>query len=332
MTTALIIGVSGQDGSYLAELLHARGYSVFGMVQSLAGPKADRVRRALPPVHLVEGDLQDLSSLIRVLERSQPDEVYNLGALSSVSRSWSQPELTAEVTGIGALRLLEAIRLVGLIDRVRFYQASSSEMYGRPAASPQDERTPFLPVHPYGVAKVFAHQTTVNFRQVHGLSAVCGILFNHESPRRGEEFVTRKIARGVARISLGRQESLVLGNLEIRRDWGYAPEYVEAMWLMLQHPEPDDYVIATGRTHSVKDFVGTAFRVVGIEDWRPYIRQDPALLRPTDIPELCGDASKAAEALGWVSRTRFEDLVRIMVEAELKRESASEASRTCGKD
>jgi GDPmannose 4,6-dehydratase len=330
--TALVTGISGQDGSYLAELLHGRGYRVYGMVQSLATPRSRSVRRLLPFATLLEGDLQDLASLIQVLESADPDEVYNLAALSSVSRSWSQPELTAEITGLGALRLLEAIRLVGLAGRARFYQASSSEMFGRALASPQDETTPFMPVHPYAVAKVFAHHTTVNFREVHGLFGVCGILFNHESPRRGEEFVTRKITRGVARISLGLQEHIELGNLDVRRDWGYAPEYVEAMWRMVQQPEPDDYVIATGETHSVREFLAEAFRTVGIEDWEGHVRQDPGLLRPTDITELRGDASKARLVLGWTPGTPFAELVRTMVAADLEREAApmAEDSETGG--
>jgi GDPmannose 4,6-dehydratase len=327
--SALITGVSGQDGSYLAELLHAKGYVVHGMVQSLAGPTSDRVRALVPFVHLVQGDLQDLASLIKALEEAGPNEVYNLGALSSVARSWSQPELTAEITGLGALRLLEAIRLTGMADRVRFYKASSSEMYGRALSSPQDESTPYSPVHPYAMAKVFAHHTTVNFREVHGMFAVAGILFNHESPRRGEEFVTRKISRGVARISLGLEDRLVLGNLDARRDWGYAPEYVEAMWLMLQQPAADDFVIATGVTHSVRDWVQEAFRAVGVEDWRRYVEHDPELLRPTDITELRGDPSRAAAVLGWRARTAFEELVAIMVEAEVDRErSALDPERT----
>jgi GDPmannose 4,6-dehydratase len=321
--TALITGVSGQDGSYLAELLHAKGYAVHGLVRSLAGPAADRVRGLLPFVRLVQGDLQDLGSLLQAVGETTPDEVYNLGALSSVARSWSQPELTAEITGLGTLRLLEAIRLAGLAGRVRFYQASSSEMFGRALTSPQDETTPFWPVHPYAMAKVFAHHTTVNFREVHGMFAVAGIVFNHESPRRGEEFVTRKICRGVARIALGLEERLVLGNLDARRDWGYAPEYVEAMWLMLQQDRPDDYVVATGVTHSVRDWAEEAFRVIGVEDWARHVDRDPDLLRPTDITELRGDASRAAVALGWAPRTGFRDLVRIMVEAEMDRERAA---------
>jgi len=288
--------------------------------EGLARPEGGRV----PPVHPLvppgEGRLQDLASVVNALEESGPDEVYNLGALSSVARSWSQPELTAEITGIGTMRLLEALRLTGLSNRVRFYQASSSEMYGRALTSPQDETTPFWPVHPYGMAKVFAHHTTVNYREVHGMFAVAGILFNHESPRRREEFVTRKISRAVARIALGLEDRIALGNLDARRDFGYAPEYVEAMWLMLQQPAPDEYVIATGVTHSVRDWVEEAFRVVGIEDWRRHVGHDPKLLRPTDITELRGDATKAASELGWRPRTSFQELVATMVQAELEAE------------
>lgn len=323
MQTALIVGVSGQDGSYLAELLHTRGYEVHGVVRSLADPVAVSIRRLLPFAQLVEGDLQDLGSLIKAIERIRPDEVYNLGALSSVSRSWSQPELTAEITGLGALRLLEAVRLAGLLNTTRFYQASSSEMFGQATTSPQNESTPFAPIHPYAVAKVFAHHTTVNFRKAYGLFAVCGILFNHESPRRGEEFVTRKITRGVARIALGRQDRLVLGNLDVRRDWGYAPEYVEAMWKMLQRPEPDDFVIATGTTHSVRDFLDSSFRRAGISDWEGLVDTDPSLTRPADIGELCGDSSRAREVLDWHPRTEFEELVGIMVDADIEREKAA---------
>ncbi len=306
----------------MAEMLEARGYRVFGMVKTTAGPQAEAVSQLLPSVELVEGDLQDLASLITVVETTGPDEVYNLAALSSVSRSWSQPELTAEVTGLGPLRLLEAIRLAGRTGSTRFYQASSSEMFGRALVFPQDEDTPFSPVHPYAVAKVFAHHTTVNYRSVHGMFAVCGILFNHESPRRGEEFVTRKITRGVARIGLGLQESLVLGNLDVRRDWGYAPEYVEAMWMMLQRSEPDDFVIATGVTHSVRDFLDAAFTEIGVDDWSPFVRHDEALVRPTDITELRGNAAKARSALGWRPLTDFEGLVRLMVAADMERERA----------
>jgi GDPmannose 4,6-dehydratase len=322
-TTALILGISGQDGSYLAELLHAKSYEVHGVVRSLTGPGADALRAQLPFASLHEAELQDLASLVAVVGLVQPDEIYNLAGLSSVSRSWAQPELTAEITGLGALRVLEAIRLAGRLETTRFYQASSSEMFGNALVAPQNESTPFAPVHPYAVAKVFAHQTTVSFRNAYGTYACCGILFNHESPRRGEDFVTRKITQGVARIALGRQAGLTLGNLDVRRDWGYAPEYAEAMWMILQQAEPDDFVIATGTTHSVRDFVGASFRQAGIEDWEPLVTIDPALLRPADIAELRGDASKAQAKLGWTASTPFEDVVRIMVEADLARESAA---------
>lgn len=322
-TTALITGITGQDGTYLSELLRDKGYRVTGMVRSLAESKTDAVRELLPFVELVEGDLRDLASLVKALERMQPDEVYNLGALSSVAHSWSDPELTAEVTGLGTLRILKAIRLTGLLSTTRFYQASSSEMFGQAKMSPQNENTPFAPIHPYAVAKVFAHHTTVNFRQAHGLYAVCGILFNHESPRRGEEFVTRKITRGVARIALGRQDRLALGNLDVRRDWGYAPEYVEAMWKMLHQPEPGDFVIATGTTHSVRDFLDSSFRHAGISDWEGLVDTDPSLARPADIGELCGDSSKAREVLDWHPRTEFEELAGIMVDADMEREKAT---------
>jgi len=321
LRTALIVGISGQDGSYLAELLNAKGYAVHGVIRSVTGPKADSIRVGLPFASLHEAELQDLASLVAVLDDLRPDEIYNLAALSSVSRSWAQPELTAEVTGLGVLRLLEAIRLAGLLETTRFYQASSSEMFGHARESPQNEGTPFSPVHPYAVAKVFAHQTTVNFREAYGLFAVCGILFNHESPRRGEDFVTRKITRAVARIAMGRQPDLTLGTLDVRRDWGYAPEYVEAMWLMLQEPNPDDYVVATGITHSVREFVEVAFRHAGIDDWEARVTSDPELRRPADIPELRGDAAKAREALGWSPRTGFDQIVRAMVDEDLRLES-----------
>lgn len=308
----------------MAELLHSKGYLLHGMIQSLAGVRATALRQTMPFLNLVEGDLRDLDSLTGAIESTQPDEIYNLGALSSVSQSWAQPQLTAEITGLGALRLLEAIGLNDMVDRVRFYQASSSEMFGRPLAAPQDENTPFNPIHPYAVAKVFAHHSTVNYRNAYGLFAAAGILFNHESPRRGDQFVTRKITRGVARIALGLQDHLSLGNLDARRDWGYAPEYVEAMWLMLQRPEPRDYVIATGVGHSVRDFVETAFRHIGIEDWTRHVRHDPSLLRPVDIVELRGDPSKAHAELGWEPRTSFDELVRMMVAAEREREGAAQ--------
>jgi GDPmannose 4,6-dehydratase len=290
------------------------------MVQNAASPKAVLLARALPFVTLVEGDLQNLVSLIKAIEIAQPDEVYNLGALSSVSRSWSQPELTAEITGLGPLRLLEALRAHRLMDRVRFYQASSSEMFGATVESPQNERTRFRPIHPYAVAKVFAHCATVSYREVYGLFAVAGILFNHESPRRGEEFVTRKISRAAARIALGLEDHVTLGNLDVRRDWGYAPEYVQAMWMMLQQPEPRDYVIATGQSHTIRELAEVAFQYAGIDAWERHVRKDSSLLRPADVLDLCGDSSKARNELGWMPRTGFQRLIGIMVDSDMERE------------
>ena len=322
MARALITGITGQDGQYLAEFLHEKGYDVFGLVTGQNNPRADPVRETLPFVDLVDGDLQDLSSLIAALEYSQPDEVYNLGAISFVALSFKQPELTANVTGLGVLRMLEAIRLVSGGGRTpKFYQASSSEMFGKVRRSPQDEDTPFYPRSPYGVAKVFGHHMTVNYREAYGLYAVSGILFNHESPRRGIEFVTRKVTNGVARIKLGLQKELVLGNLDAKRDWGFAGDYVEAMWMMLQPDEAEDFVIATGETHSVREFVELAFRCAEIDDWDRFVRSDERYMRPTDVEELVGDATKARTRLGWEPRVGFEELVRIMVEHDLAAEA-----------
>ena len=277
MPRALITGITGQDGLYLGELLTRKGYEVFGLVRGQSNPKIALVERLIPGVQLLEGDLNDLSSLIGSMEVAQPDEVYNLGAISFVGLSWRQAELTGEITGMGVLRLLEAIRISTSNDmgRVRFYQASSSEMFGKVREVPQRETTPFHPRSPYGVAKCFGHYMTVNYRESYGAHATSGILFNHESPRRGLEFVTRKVTRAVARIALGLQDKLSLGNLDARRDWGYAGDYVEAMWLMLQQDEPDDYVVATGETHSIRDLLDVAFGHAGIEDWGPYVSQDP---------------------------------------------------------
>jgi GDPmannose 4,6-dehydratase len=319
---ALITGITGQDGQYLAEFLHGRGYDLFGLIAGQANPRADLVAEEFPYVELVDGDLQDLSSLIACVEYAQPDEVYNLGAISFVALSFKQPELTANITGLGVLRMLEAIRLVGGPDaRVKFYQASSSEMFGKVRESPQTERTPFHPRSPYGIAKVMGHHVTVNYREAYGLHAVSGILFNHESPRRGLEFVTRKITNAVARIKLGLQNELVLGNLDARRDWGYAGDYVEAMWQMLQQPEPMDYVIATGVTHSVREFVDRAFAAAAIEDWERFVRVDERFFRPADVDELVGDASKARETLGWKPRVTFDELVSMMVRHDLEVET-----------
>jgi GDPmannose 4,6-dehydratase len=320
----LITGITGQDGQYLAELLHSKNYEVFGLVKGQNNPRIDLVQTELPFVELVSADLQDLSSLVAVLEQTQPDEVYNLGAISFVALSFKQAELTANVTGLGVLRLLEAIRMVGGSEGnpIRFYQASSSEMFGKVRESPQREATPFYPRSPYGCAKVFGHDITVNYRDSYGLFACSGILFNHESPRRGIEFVTRKVSNAVARIKLGLQDGLVLGDLEPRRDWGFAGDYVQAMWLMLQQDQPRDYVVATGHTHSVRDFVTAAFAAVGIDDWARYVTQDPRFFRPAEVDVLVGDATKARTELGWKPEVGFDQLVGMMVEHDLELEAS----------
>jgi GDPmannose 4,6-dehydratase len=319
---ALITGVTGQDGPYLAEFLQGKGYDVFGLVIGQNNPRAELLRNELAHVDLIEGDLQDLSSLIAALEYSQPDEVYNLGAISFVPLSFKQAELTANVTGLGVLRMLEAIRVVGGRDNpIRFYQASSSEVFGKVRESPQTELTAFHPRSPYGAAKAFGHHITVNYRESYGMFAVSGILFNHESPRRGMEFVTRKVTNAVARIKLEVQSELSLGNLDSRRDWGYAGDYVRAMWLMLQQAQPDDYIIATGETHSVREFVQAAFAAAGIDDWERYVKADPRFLRPAEVDYLIGDASKARAALGWQPTVDFEQIVARMVEHDLELET-----------
>jgi len=320
---ALITGITGQDGLYLGELLASKGYEVFGLVSGQSNPKVSTVERLIPSVELLEGDLRDLSSLIGAVEISQPDEVYNLAAISFVGLSWKQAELTGEITGMGVLRILEAIRIAtqGDMGRVRFYQASSSEMFGKVRETPQSEATPFHPRSPYGVAKTFGHYMTVNYRESYGAFACSGILFNHESPRRGHEFVTRKITRAVARISLGLQESVSLGNLDARRDWGYAGDYVDAMWRMLQQDEPDDYVIATGETHSIRELLDLAFARVGIDDWSPLVKQDPRYFRPAEVDLLIGNADKARDRLDWKPTVGFSELVAMMVDADVERES-----------
>jgi GDPmannose 4,6-dehydratase len=320
---ALITGIDGQDGQYLAELLISKGYETFGMIRGQNNPRGQIVRDEIPAVELIEGDLQDLSSLIAVVEQVQPDEVYNLGAVSFVALSFRQPELTADITGLGVLRMLEAIRVVGGTqdNRVRFYQASSSEMFGKVRQTPQNEETPFHPRSPYGAAKVFGHYTTVNYRESYGLHATSGILFNHESPRRGLEFVTRKVSNGVARIKLGLQEKLTLGNLEAARDWGFAGDFVEAMWLMLQQEEPEDYVIATGETHTIRELLELAFSAAGIDGWEKYVESDKRFLRPAEVDILTGDASKARERLGWKPKLSFPELVKMMVESDLAEEA-----------
>jgi GDPmannose 4,6-dehydratase len=319
---ALITGITGQDGLYLGELLTAKGYEVFGLVRGQSNPKIAMVERIIPGVQLLEGDLTDLSSLIGALEIAQPDEVYNLAAISFVGLSWRQAELTGEITGMGVLRMLEAIRISTSNDmaRVRFYQASSSEMFGKVREVPQRETTPFHPRSPYGVAKTFGHYMTVNYRESYGAHATSGILFNHESERRGTEFVTRKVTRAVARIALGVQDNLALGNLDARRDWGFAGDYVEAMWRMLQQDVPDDYVVATGETHSIRELLEIAFARAGLPDWEKYVEQDPRFFRPAEVDLLIGDASKAHDVLGWRPTVGFRDLVERMVDADLANE------------
>jgi len=312
----LITGVTGQDGSYLAEFLLERGYEVFGMVRRASTENFERIAHLIDRITLVQADLLDQFSLVGALEESRPQEVYNLAAQSFVPTSWKQPVLTAEFTATGVTRLLEAIRVVD--PSVRFYQASSSEMFGRVLEVPQTERTPFYPRSPYGVAKVYGHFITVNYRESYDLFAVSGILFNHESPRRGLEFVTRKIADGVARISLGLSDELRLGNLDAKRDWGYAVDYVHAMWLMLQRDEPADYVVATGEEHSVRDFVDAAFAHVGLDPGQ-HVKTDPRFIRPAEVDRLIGDPSKARDELGWTPTVSFEELVRLMVDADVER-------------
>jgi GDPmannose 4,6-dehydratase len=313
---ALITGITGQDGSYLAELLLDKGYEVHGMVRRASTENFERIEHLTDRMTLIQADLLDQSSLVEALEEAEPDEVYNLGAQSFVPTSWRQPVLTAEFTAVGVTRLLEAIRRVN--PDIRFYQASSSEMFGKVREVPQSETTPFYPRSPYGVAKAYGHFITVNYRESYGLFAVSGILFNHESPRRGLEFVTRKVSDGVARIKLGLADELRLGNLEAKRDWGFAGDYVEAMWLMLQVDEADDYVIATGEEHSVQEFVDIAFAHAGL-DPAQHVRTDPEFLRPAEVDHLVGDASKARAHLGWEPRVSFRELTELMVDADLQR-------------
>ncbi|MBV9647807.1 MAG: GDP-mannose 4,6-dehydratase [Candidatus Eremiobacteraeota bacterium] len=314
--TALITGITGQDGSYLAELLLQEGYRVVGMTRRSSTDVHERIEHIVERVDIVSGDLLDQTSMTNIIAQVRPDEVYNLAAQSFVPTSWTQPVLTGEFTALGVTRVLEAIRAID--PSIKFYQASSSEMFGKVAEAPQNERTPFYPRSPYGVAKVYGHWITVNYRESYGLFATSGISFNHESERRAKEFVTRKISDGVARIKLGLTQELRLGNLDARRDWGYAGDYVRAMWLMLQQPQPDDFVIATGRTHSVRDFVRLAFASVDL-DYEKYVVQDLRFVRPAEVDVLIGDASKARELLGWQPNVTFEELVDTMVRADLER-------------
>ncbi len=329
---ALITGITGQDGSYLAEYLLAQGYEVWGLVRGQSNPRVRRVRRLLGDIRLVRGDLLDQGSLISAVERVAPDEVYNLAAISYVPMSWQQAELTGEVTGLGVLRVLEAIRVCSGISasrtpvrgQIRFYQASSSEMFGMVTESPQTERTAFHPRSPYGVAKVYGHFLTQNYRESYGMFAVSGILFNHESPRRGAEFVTRKVSLGVARIKLGLERKLRLGTLSARRDWGFAGDYVRAMHLMLEQDEPADFVVGTGVTHSVEELVRRAFAAAGL-DWRDHVVSDTAFVRPAEVDHLCADPSKVAKELGWEPTVGFDELISMMVESDLSLLAGPEA-------
>jgi GDPmannose 4,6-dehydratase len=313
---ALITGITGQDGSYLAELLLEKGYQVFGMVRRASTENFDRINHLRDKIHLRQADLLDQLSIIRLIEECRPDELYNLAAQSFVPTSWHQPMLTGEFNALGVTKLLEAVRLVD--KKIKFYQASSSEMFGKVQQVPQTEKTPFYPRSPYGVAKVYAHWITVNYRESYGIFAVSGILFNHESPRRGLEFVSRKITHGAARAKLGLSKKLYLGNLDAKRDWGYAGDYVRAMWLMLQQKNPEDFVIATGRNHSVRDLAGIAFSHLGLK-YQDYVEVDPQFVRPAEVDVLLGDPSHAGEKLGWKPEVSFEQLVEMMVDADMER-------------
>ena len=316
---ALITGISGQDGPYLAELLLSKGYKVYGFVRRLSTPNVDNYHHIKDKIKILSGDLLDQGSMVDALVESEPDEVYNLAAQSFVAASWKQPVLTGEFTALAVTRMLEAIRQVN--KKIKFYQASSSEMFGKVTEVPQKETTRFYPRSPYGVSKVYGHYTTVNYRESYGMFAVSGILFNHESPRRGLEFVTRKISNAVARIHLGKQEKLELGTLEPKRDWGYAPDYVEAMWLMMQQEKADDFVVGTGENHSVREFVEFAFKTVGISNWEDYVTTNVSVhMRPAEVDQLIADATKAREVLGWKPKTTFKELVEIMVKADIELE------------
>lgn len=322
---ALITGITGQDGYHLANLLHEKGYEIYGIVRGQLNPRLARLEQEQPFVKVIDADLLDPSSLVRAMETAKPDEVYNLGAISHVGYSFKNPQLTADITGKGVLNLLEAIRLTDKASKVRFYQASTSEMYGgleynRPEKGYTEESL-FHPRSPYGVAKLYAHWITKNYRESYGMHASCGILFNHEGERRGLEFVTRKISNAVARIHLGKQDHIELGDLWPKRDWGYAGDYVEGMWLMLQQDEPGDYVLATGETHSIGEFLDLAFKEIGIDDWKPYVKQNPAFMRPAEVDLLLGDPTKAEKVLGWKRKVDFPGLVKLMVKHDLELES-----------
>ena len=316
MPTAIITGITGQDGSYLAELLLSKGYRVIGMIRRSSVVTFERIQHFQDQVEIIQGDLHDQSSLMDLMEQYKPDEIYNLAAQSFVPTSWNQPVLTGEVTALGVTRMLEAVRLIS--PRTRFYQASSSEMFGKVRETPQNESTPFYPRSPYGVAKLYGHWITINYRESYNLFAVSGILFNHESPRRGTEFVTRKVTNGAARIKLGLAKELHLGNLDAHRDWGFAGDYVEAMWLLMQNNQPEDFVVGTGVTHSVRDFCEKAFSYLGME-YRDYVIQDPRYYRPAEVDLLVADATRVCQKLGWSPRVDFDGLVEMMVDSDLKR-------------
>ena len=314
--SALITGITGQDGSYLAEFLLEKDYKVFGLTRRTSTPNYERIKHIEDKIQLIPGDLLDQQSLITAIEKSDPDEIYNLAAQSFVETSWSQPVLTGEFTALGVTRMLEAQRQVK--SKAKFYQASSSEMFGMVKESPQNENTPFHPRSPYGVAKVYGHWITINYRESYDMFCVSGILFNHESPRRGLEFVTRKISHGVAKIHLGQSDHVVLGNLSAKRDWGFAGDYVRAMWMMLQQGKPQDFVVATGQNHTVAEFAKEAFGAVGIDNWEKYVKVSKELFRPAEVDFLIGDAAKAKKVLGWEPQTSFKDLVKMMVDADIE--------------
>jgi len=316
MKRALITGINGMDGSHLADFLLKKDYIIYGMERRTSSPNRTNSSHLEDKITFVNGDLTDQNSLIRCLKESNPDEVYNLAAQSFVGESWNTPEQTGDVTGLGALRMLEAVREYG--KEIKFYQASTSEMFGRMVENPAKESTPFYPRSPYGVAKLYGHWITKNYRESYDMFNVSGILFNHESERRGIEFVTRKITDGVAKIKLGLEDYVTLGNLDSKRDWGYSPDYVESMWMMLQQDTPDDYVIATGKDHTIREFLDTAFTTVGITDWKKYVKQDPRFIRPAEVAVLCGDSTKAREVLGWYPRTSFKEMVSKMVKNDLE--------------